>query len=125
MIQNAFGQDVNGKAELFQDGSYNFRARLQGLHLTTLNNTAATSFNATGQTETQYNTSGTTVAAVALALPTVTVPGQTVSFASKSAVTAVTVTGTVLVGAALTSMSALQVVSYRAVDNAGTFIRIS
>lgn len=122
---NLNGQTITGVVNVNTDGSRIFTGVVQGLHVTTLNNTAATTFNVTGQAETQYNTSGTTVAAVALALPTVTVPGQTLTFVSKSAVTALTVTGTVLIGAAITAMTALQAISYRAVDNAGTFIRIS
>lgn len=128
MSLNAIGQQVTGVGSIDTDGLNLLTLCLQGLHLITkdITNTAA-SFNATGQTETIYNLDASTIAAFTITLPSVTTPGQTLSLIFKSAVTSLTVTipGSLAIGTAPTAAVAGTVYSFRAVDNIGTFIRVS
>lgn len=96
-----------------------------GMSQVTLNNTGTASFNVLGLSETIYNTSGTTISALTLTLPSVSAVGQVVRYVSKSAVTTLTVSGTVTVGAAITSLSANQSIAYQAINNTGSYIRVA
>jgi len=96
-----------------------------GAPTATNNNTATATFNTTGTNQTIYNTGGTTLATLTLTLPATTLVGQVVRYTTLPAVTSVTVTGgTVLIGAAVTSLSANQTIAYQAVNTTGSFVRI-
>jgi hypothetical protein len=73
--------------------------------------------------ETVYLSSASTITAITIALPTVTVPGQIFRIHSKSIVTTLTVTGGAFVDAAVVALTAGQTVAYQAVDAVGTYIR--
>lgn len=128
---NSLGQQVKGQIAQSTDGSdLIVDSRLQGLHLVNLDNALTVNFNSTGQTEHRWSNAGSTVAAVTVNLPLVTVPGQTVTYSNKSVVTALTVvplgnSGALASGTLPTALTAGQAVSFRAVDDAGTFIRVS
>lgn len=96
-----------------------------GQALVTLNNTATASFNVLGVSETICNTSGTTISAVTLTLPSTSAIGQIVRYVSKSAVTTLTVSGTVTVGATITSLTTNQTIAYQAINTTGSYIRIA
>jgi hypothetical protein len=94
-----------------------------GSGLMTANTTSTVTFNTSGNSETVYNSSASTLGSLTLALPVTSSVGQILRYFTAGAVTTVTVTGTVI-GAALTSMSANQTVIYQAVNTTGTFVRI-
>lgn len=119
---NALGQKLTFVASESYDGDRLVSAVVKGLELTTANTTATVTFNANGQSETVYNTSASTISSLSVTLPSVTVPGQRVTYYTHGTLTSVTLTGTVT-GAAWTSGAADSTVSYLAIDNAGTFVR--
>lgn len=89
----------------------------------TSNTTATATFNSAGNDETIYDTSGTLITALTIALPSTTRVGQILRYLSNRTVTTTTVTGTVLVGASPV-ISANTSIAYQAVDTSGSFIRI-
>jgi len=95
------------------------------LHATTSSSTSGTVAAATTyQSETTYLSSGSPISSITIALPAITIIGQTFLIHSKSAVTSLTVTGGSFVDPPVTSMAAGQTVIYQAVAATGTYIRL-
>lgn len=96
-----------------------------GSSLMTLNTTATAGYNSVGNSETIYNTNSSTLSTLALTLPTTTSVGQVCRYITNGIVTTLTVTGTVVIGAAVTSLAALQSISFQAINTTGSFVRLS
>lgn len=108
-------------AKVFNGTSYvNF-----GAPIMTANTTATAGFNSVGNNETIYNTNSSTLSTLTLALPTTTSVGQVCRYITNGIVTTLTLTGTVVIGAAVTSLSALQTISFQAINTTGSFVRLS
>jgi len=97
---------------------------LTNLVLMTANSSATVTFNAAGNSETQFNVSLSTIASLTINLPTTSIPGEIVRYVSAAAATSVAVNGTVAIGAALTSLAANSSVAWQAVNASGSWVRI-
>lgn len=139
VIDSVGNLSIGGAIQLNLDGSVSFASggfaidasgnisitgSVSGFVVMTANTTATATFNTSGRNETIYDTSGSLLVALTIALPGTSVAGQIVRYVNKSGVTTVTVTGTVSIGAALTTLAANSSVSWQAIDTGGSWIRI-
>lgn len=122
-LANLLGQRLTGVEVENTDGDRTISGVFQGLDLITANATATVVFNSQGQSETVVNTSASTIASLAVTLPSVSVPGQVLSYYTHGTLTAVVVTGGTVVGAAWTSGAADSTVAYKAINSTGTWVR--
>ncbi|HVU27931.1 MAG TPA: hypothetical protein VHG71_09375 [Verrucomicrobiae bacterium] len=116
----------SGNLSWFGTASGDGRGIINILHTTTSAATSGTVAVATQyQCETTYLSSPSTISSITIALPSSdTVNGQVFKIHSQSAVSSMNVTGGSFADAAVTSMTAGQTISYQAVDESGTYIRI-
>src|ERR1700734_2159789 len=90
----------------------------------TSNSTGTATFNSSSNSETIYDSSSTTVAALTITLPTTSIPGQLCSYATAAIVTTITMAGgTVDIGSALTASPANGVFIWEC-DVSGHWIRM-
>jgi hypothetical protein len=118
----AFDSSGNGRTGTLNGSTY-WLCKSGGGALVTSNTTATITFNTSLQSETIYNTSASTIASSTITLPTASFDGQTLTYFTHGAHTAVTMAGGTVVGAALTSLSADQTVEWKASATSGTWIR--
>jgi len=122
-LANQLGQRISEVAVIDTDGDTSITGVVQGLDLITANQTATVVFNSQGQSETVVNTSATTIGSLAVTFPSVSVPGQVLSYYTHGTLTAVVPTGGTLVGTAWSAGAADSTVSFKAINGTGTFVR--
>lgn len=88
------------------------------------NETSSVTFNANGNSETDYHLATATMASLTIHLPAVSIPGEIVRFVSAAPATTVAVSGTVSIGPALSTLDASSCVAWQAVNYSGSWVRI-
>jgi len=91
----------------------------------TSNTTSTITFNSSGNTETIYNTSASTIASATITLPSTNLAGEICTYSTHGALTSVTMAGATMdVGPSLTTLAADSTAQWQSESANGHFVRI-